>query len=343
MNPPTRAIRRRLLLGLLSASVLTTRRVSAAQSQHRVIGNPDLNILLPDVLAPEGVTALPDGSVVLVQFTRGEILRWHPRAGRSVLCKPGPGVVGTTFSRNDGALYVAKLNLATFIKFMPPPKVPGVPPAPPPPPLPELKEPSPSAILRVDLRTGQIRPLYTELEGRELPAPNDLFVDAFGDLWCTDNSGGVYWARTDGTAIRQLISGVSQINGIALLPDRRRFVIVNEGRLMRYTISSRGHLLSRDGKPVAEVFAELPPSHHQPDGFKAEANGDLVCACAESGILVYRDNGELVEHLEMPGLRVVNLAFGGTQSRTAYLAMLPVGDMNGALAALHWPRRGFQP
>jgi gluconolactonase len=300
-------------------------------------------MLLADVLAPEGVTALPDGSVVLVQFTRGEIVRWRPAHGRSVLCRPGPGVVGTAFSRKDGALYAAKLNLATFLSHLPPPSVPvGAAQLRPPPPLPELQSPSPSAILRIDLRSGAMRTLYTEIEGRELPAPNDLFIDSFGDVWCTDTSGCVYWAKADGTAIRQVINEAKGINGIALLPDRKRFVIVNQGRLLRYTISGRGSLLARNGKPLAEEFSDLPESHHHPDGFKAEANGDLVCACAESGILVYREKVGAVEHIELTGKRVVNLAFGGRYANTVYLATLSVDDMNGALASMPWPRRGFQ-
>src|SRR5690606_384746 len=69
-------------------------------------------------------------------------------------------------------------------------------------------------IEAVDLDTGKSEVLYDRCGEHMLRGPNDIIVDANGDLWFTDmgrmqprvmDRGGVYWAKADGSEIREVI------------------------------------------------------------------------------------------------------------------------------------------
>ena len=68
-------------------------------------------------------------------------------------------------------------------------------------------------IQRVDPDRGTVTDLYTQCDGRPLRSPNDLVMDGHGGFWFTDTGirdpstrtadiTGIYYAHTDGSAIR---------------------------------------------------------------------------------------------------------------------------------------------
>ena len=69
-------------------------------------------------------------------------------------------------------------------------------------------------IQRVELETAVVSDLYTECNGRALRGPNDLVLDEAGGFWFTDHpktrprdrdQGGLYYARLDGSEIREVL------------------------------------------------------------------------------------------------------------------------------------------
>lgn len=310
------------------------------------------------VIGPEAPTILPGGDASLVEFVSGTVWRVAADGSRKAIAHPGPGVAGTAVGR-DGALYVVKLDTRGFGRGPPPgagdaghgeadhgdsgqtgsaaggprPSAGGGPP-----PL----EPSPAAILRVDLASGRTTTLYTQFEGKDLKGPDDLVIDRYGDLWITDiMDSAVYLARPDGKRLRKVISGVRGVNGIALSPDGRSLYIVGNGKLLAYTLERRGQLTSRpDGKggePAAREVAVLPAGIHEPDGLKTDADGNILLACWGDGILAYSPKGDLLAHVRLPGQLVINMALGGIGHHTLYAAVHPADSMSGGLMAMSWP------
>jgi gluconolactonase len=305
--------------------------------------------LADGIRGPEGTSLLADGSVTCVEFTAGNLLRITQHGAREVLCAPGPGVVGTALGL-DGALYVVKLDPIRFARghrAIVPPRTSDQ----------QRSSPSgarsgagdaaaassPARILRLDLRTRALQTLYTACDGAPLAGPDDLVVDRWGDLWVSDMIDNcVYWCRPDGTSIRRVIGDMPGINGIALSPDHTRLYIIGRGRLLAYDIVGRGTLATAHGRPTARELAVLPPNVHLPDGMRTERDGNIVCACWGDGLYVYRPDGALLSRMALPGVRIINLCFGGADLRTAYLAAVPPDGMTGMLLSIPWPRAGMR-
>jgi len=275
----------------------------------------------------------------------GTVLRVSTEGARSVLTTMGMGVAGTALGR-DNALYVTKINLGALLDRLraeAPRAGTGSGDGPPAagrgnnPPL----TPSPAAILRIDLKTLAVSTVYTAYQGKLLQEPNDLVVDEWGDLWFTDSgSGSVYSGRVDGSGLQRSIADAQGVNGIALSPDRRTLYIVANGKLLAYGIVARGKLEQKNGHAVARVLATLDPKISAPDGMKTEANGDILIACTNDGILRYSSRGTLISQIRIPGVAIVNLAFGGKDGRTLYLADRATNDQSGRLQSMNWPRKG---
>ena len=83
-------------------------------------------------------------------------------------------------------------------------------------------------IERVDLDTGTVEVLYGSCDGRPLKGPNDIVFDRSGGFWFIDfgkvreheiDRGGVYYARRDGSLVREAVHPFLTANGIGLPPD----------------------------------------------------------------------------------------------------------------------------
>jgi hypothetical protein len=86
------------------------------------------------------------------------------------------------------------------------------------------------SIQRVEPRTGKVETLYDRCDDRPIGSPNDLVFDDYGGFWFTDfgkysadggsdassDSGGVYYARADGSRIERKIFPLDHPNGIGL-------------------------------------------------------------------------------------------------------------------------------
>src|SRR5690606_19467274 len=93
----------------------------------------------------------------------------------------------------------------------------------------------------VDPHSGKSERLYDRAGEHRLKAPNDLVFDAHGGFWFSDfgktrpreaDRGGVYWAKADGSEIREVIHPFPNPNGVGLSPDGR-VLYVAEGPASR--------------------------------------------------------------------------------------------------------------
>src|SRR5207237_4114988 len=100
--------------------------------------------------------------------------------------------------------------------------------------------------------------LYDRCDGRRLCGPNDLVFDDAGGFWFTDlgktrerdaDRGAVYYAKADGSSIREAIFPLERPNGIGLSPDGRTLYVVETptARCWSFSLSAPGQIESANG------------------------------------------------------------------------------------------------
>lgn len=322
MSEPTR---RAAILGGLASTVMATRLSAQAIA-------PDLEILAQGLDFPEGIVALRDGGAMFVEIASGTYSRLRPGAKTATtLATLGGGPNGSTIGP-DGMVYIANdggLTFKTIAGRMVPIGVPA--------------DYRGGSIQRVDPATGAVRTLYEGIGAERLKAPNDILCDEWGDLWFTDtgktyarnrDNGGVYWAKRDGSEIREIAYPLQNPNGLALGPDKRTLYVALSDRreIAAYTIAARG-TLAPTSKIVAAVGGVLLF-----DNLAVEANGNLVVACVLSGeLLSLTPEGRELARIKIAEGSPTALAFGGPDMRSLYMTL----SNSGIVARLAWPRPGL--
>lgn len=296
-----------------------------------------LRVLASGLQFPEGPVALPDGSVLVAEIRGGRIRRIRPDGRTDTLAECGGGPNGLALGP-DGALYVCNNGGNTY--------APG-----------EVRATGPAAdylggsIQRVDLHTGACSLLYDRCGDRRLSAPNDLVFDAFGGMYFTDmgkrhahwrDHGALYYARADGSHIRQLAHGLHTPNGIGLSPDGRVLYVAETetARLWAWTLAEPGLPRATPGSAYhgARLVCGLP-GFQRFDSLAVDADGCLCVATLVRGeVTVVSPAGEVVWTVALGDPLITNLCFGGADLRTAYITLAQAGQ----LVAMDWPRPGLR-
>src|SRR5512139_3556508 len=182
----------------------------------------DVKELATGLEFPEGPIWLADASVLLVEIKRGTLSRVGADGRVSVVAKTGGGPNGAALGP-DGKVYVC--NNGGFEWHQAGPYLlPGNQP----------KDYSGGRIERVDLATGAVATLYTHSGAYALSGPNDMVFDATGGFCFTDHGktrerdrdrGGLYYARPDGSTLREMVYPLDAPNGVGLSPDGRRVYV----------------------------------------------------------------------------------------------------------------------
>lgn len=300
---------------------------------------------------PEGPVAMPDGTFLICEMERGTLSRiWGEGRIEPITEIPGTpnGVqVGpgnkAYVCNNGGLLWTSHPDHGTWTLGHDPNGRGG-------------------SIDVVDLNTGKWEKLYTAHENGPLLAPNDLVLDAHGGIWFTDVGvikgraqyrGGIYYAKLDGSGVREVVFPLTTPNGIGLSPDGKRvyvaetltgrcwaFDIVAPGEIRRayapgeIPTPDKSHILAGGGHGRLvlgiggfQLFDSL--------GVDAEDNiciGTLV----QGGITVVSSDGKKVRQVPLPDTKVTNICWGGPELRTAYVTL----SASGRLVALDWPCAG---
>ena len=302
---------------------------------------PHLTEITSGLRFPEGPIAMPDGSIILVEIERGTLSRVTPDGKIHVVAKPGGGPNGAALGP-DGKIYVC--NNGGF-DWRETPET-GLRPTGQP------KNYSGGRIERIDPENGKVEVLYTGTENGELRGPNDIVFDAHGGFWFTDlgkgrprdlDRGGIYYAKADGSSIKEAIYPLMTPNGIGLSPagDRLYAAETQTGRVWAWDVSGPGEIRPSKNGLVAgggTLLAGLP-------GFQlfdslAVDGGGYVCVATlmNGGITVISPDGTNVEHVPMPDYMTTNICFGGESLRTAYITL----SSSGKLVSMQWPRPGLK-
>ncbi len=301
---------------------------------------PEVRELAGGLRFPEGPVCLPDGSILVVEIAAGRLTRITSDGRKQVIAEPGGGPNGAALGPG-GAIYVTN-NGGSFTWHdiggltVPGPTPPGH---------------RGGRIERVDLASGRVDVLYDACDGRPLRGPNDLVFDAHGGFWFTDHGTtrerekdrtGVFYAKADGSAIREVIFPLDSPNGIGLSPDGCRLYVAetHTGRVWAWEVTGPGEVARAAGFGAAggTLLAGLP-GYQLFDSLAVDAEGHVcVATIANGGITDISPDGSQIAHVPLPDPLTTNICFGGPGLRTAFCTL----SGTGRLVAFEWPRPGLR-
>ncbi len=288
---------------------------------------------------PEGPVWLPDGSVLVVEIAGGALKRVTPSGQVQVVAQLGGGPNGAALGP-DGAVYVCNNGGFRWHReadgLLRPAGI--------------AEDYAGGRIERVDLATGRAERLYEHCNGVRLCGPNDLVFDNHGGFWFTDlgkthartmDRGAVYYARLDGSAIREVIFPILTPNGVGLSPDGGTLYVseTETSRLWAFPVTAPGEVsFAAWPSPNGGRLVHGLPGYQRFDSLALEAGGNIcVATLVRSGISVISPGGEVLEFHAAPEPYCTNICFGGPGLRTAFITL----SGTGRLIAVDWPRAGL--
>lgn len=300
---------------------------------------PALTQIAAGLRFPEGPVAMPDGSVILVEIERRTLSRVTPDGRVHVVANLGGGPNGVAMGPG-GKLYVTNNGGLEFVvrpgRMFP---------------IAQARDYSRGSIQIVDPETGKFETLYDACDGQRLRGPNDLVFDETGGFWFTDlgktrerdaDRGAVYYAKADGSLIREAIFPLERPNGIGLSPDGRTLYVAETptARLWAFRLSGPGQIESANGPYRGEKGTVVTGlgGYQMFDSLAVDAEGHVAVATLITGAVsdIWPD-GSRVDQYVLPDMMVTNVCFGGPGLRTAYATL----SMGGTLVSFEWPRAGL--
>ncbi len=296
--------------------------------------------VITDQLAfPEGPIAMPDGSVIVVEIEGGRLTRVRPSGELEVVAEPGGGPNGAAMGP-DGKCYVCNNGGFNWTRDDS-----------------GLQRPigcaddySGGRIEQVDIETGQTKVLYDRCGEHLLKGPNDIVFDRNGGFWFTDlgkvyerqmDRGAVYYARCDGSLIREAVFPAMTPNGVGLSPDGSTLYVAETetSRLWAFDIVGEGEVAKAPWpSPGGGRMLYGAPHYQRYDSLAVEAGGNIcVATLVRGGISVISPDGDLLEFHAAADPYCTNICFGGPDMKTAFITL----SGTGTLLAVDWPRPGL--
>src|SRR5206468_4927467 len=172
---------------------------------------------------PEGPVAMPDGSVMLVEIERRTLSRVTPDGKVRVVATLGGGPNGAAMGPRS-KIYVTNNGGLKFVerpgKMFP---------------IAQADDYAGGLIQVVDPERGRFETLYDACAGQKLRGPNDLVFDGAGGFWFTDlgktrerdmDRGAVFYAKADGSMIKEAVFPLERPKGIGVRPEARQPYII---------------------------------------------------------------------------------------------------------------------
>ena len=296
---------------------------------------PAFTEIAADLGFPEGPIYMADGSLIIVEIAAGCISRITPDGRKHIVSKPGGGPNGAAFGP-DGHLYICNSGGFAWERrngLLYPVR--------------QADDYSGGRIERVNIDTGKVEVIYDSSDGRPLKGPNDLVFDANGGFYFTDHGkrrlrevdcGGLFYARADGSLIREVVYPLNTPNGVGLSPEGTEVYVAetDTGHLWAFDIVEPG--VVQHVEPLGGRYLNGPLGFTCYDSLAVEANGNIcVASLVYGGITVVAPDGRFVEFVSLPDPLCTNLCFGGPDLRTAYVTL----SGTGRLVSLSWPRQGL--
>jgi len=159
--------------------------------------------------------------------------------------------------------------------------------------------------------------IASQFEGKRFSSPNDADYRSNGDLFFTDPPygladldadaekeipfNGVYRVTPEGT-VTLLVDSVTKPNGIAFMPDQKKFIVANSdpAKAVWYEFELND---VADSVISARLFFNATPETSNgkglPDGLKIDSKGN-VYATGPGGVWIFNSNGKLLGKIKLP-------------------------------------------
>lgn len=297
----------------------------------------DVTVLASGLEFPEGPIWMDDGSVVLVEIKRGTVSLVDIEGRVEVLaeCGGGPngaavGPDGKVYVCNNGGFEWHESNGLTL---------PGD----------QARDYRGGSIQRVDIETGEVETLCEAVEGHRLCGPNDLVFDETGGFWFTDHGknrarerdrGGLYYAKADGSEVREVVYPLLSPNGVGLSPagDRVYAADTYEGRLYSWELAGPGEIANYFGPSHRGTLVADPEGGPLFDSLAVDAAGNVCVATIRNGGITIVAAGGAHHHVPFDDPLTTNICFGGADLKTAFVTL----SGTGRLVSRPWATPGLQ-
>ena len=302
----------------------------------------ETDIITDELNFPEGPIYLNDNSVLLVEIARGTLTKVFMNGKKEILCELGGGPNGAAIGP-DGYCYICnnggfEWDVSKDKKFMRP--------------ILQSKTYKNGRIEKVNLKSGKFQTLYDSCNDIPLNGPNDIVFDKKGNFWFTDlgkvrdrtmDRGAIYWAKADGSKIKEVIHPFMTPNGIGLSPDEKTLYVseTEGGKLYSYQIIGEGEVKKMDFPSSVNggLLMNIEGGMKRFDSLAVEKNG-YVCVgtLVDGGISVISPSSGLVEFWSLDDPYITNICFGGDYFKTAFIT----ASYQGILLKANWHREGLK-
>jgi len=176
------------------------------------------------------------------------------------------------------------------------------------------------SLVHWDEKSGKLRELFTEWDGKPIFGINDLTTDDQGSVWFgtfgfdihagfdfkTSPPPGALFRIDPPGKVTKLAEGVEVTNGLGFSPDRE----------LLYHCDSQSGVWVYDVRPDRTVgprrlFAKVPEG--APDGMTVDAEGGVWVAVVmgPGEVVRFKPDGTLDRRVKVPAKSVTSVAFGG--------------------------------
>ena len=302
----------------------------------------ETDIITDELNFPEGPIYLNDDSVLLVEIARGTLTKVFMNGKKEILCELGGGPNGAAIGP-DGYCYICnnggfEWDISKDKKFMRP--------------ILQSKNYKNGRIEKVNLKSGKFQTLYDSCNDIPLNGPNDIVFDKKGNFWFSDlgkvrdrtmDRGAIYWAKADGSKIKEVIHPFMTPNGIGLSPDEKTLYVAETegGKLYSYQIIGEGEVKKMDFPSSVNggILMNIEGGLKRFDSLAVEKNGYIcVGTLVDGGISVISPSSGLVEFWSLDDPYITNICFGGDYFKTAFIT----ASYQGMLLKANWHREGLK-
>ncbi len=172
-------------------------------------------------------------------------------------------------------------------------------------------------ILRVNMANKQVS-VYAH--NAAMNQPNDIAIDSKDRLYASDpnwkNNTGQIWRVDTNGQIQLLEDSMGTTNGIEVSPDEKN-LYVNESvqrNVWVYDLSDSGTISNK------RLLIQFPDFGM--DGMRCDTDGNLYITRHGKGTVAkVSPQGKLLAEIKLKGTKPSNIAFGGTDGRTAFITL----------------------
>jgi gluconolactonase len=189
-------------------------------------------------------------------------------------------------------------------------------------------------IMELDPKSGSVAPYLTHRKSESFRGVNDLFFDAAGSMYFTDQgqtgmhdpTGRVYRHNMSTGQLDLLVSNGPSPNGL----------VMNPAEDVLYVAMTRGNAVWRvpihpdGGTSKVSIFTPMAGGHSGADGMAVDEDGRLfVCDAGNACVWVFSADAVPVYRINCPsgGRSTTNLAFGGVDRKSLFITESTTGTI----------------